>query len=473
MSLPLIMLVAYIAITVIIGVVVATRGSSSSRQFLTAQGNLVWFNRSSLLLFAEMMAGAATIGKAATGFTTGISAVWVNWGMSIGMIVFIVFAARFYRAMHRKYDILSVPEAFKFMFDQRCRTVMLVIIVVTYCFLYSSQPISAAALIAPMVGLDPTPVAWFVSALFVAVTLLGGMKGLAIMNIAHMVVMYGGLIAATSGSLDMVGGLGALYEQLPSSYFDLLQPDIWSTLANAIGIGISFIAAATMVTATISARSARDMAVGAWGAAVIVIRSPRFLRLSACAVWLPCPMRRQWHSVCHVERSRSRCRRCCVHVHRRCHLVVCAGSPAVYLQHADAGSVRRRAASEHRSPAFGVLALDGGAARYRGHMARAQCVIHPGSTVRCVSDTLGCGNRVVGIHGVAARVQYGCVLVHVAGRHRRCRVAFRRQPSGHGAFVARMWHHHRRIGGIDACQQDKGLRRVRALQRGARRACSS
>lgn len=161
MSLPLIMLVAYIAITVIIGVVVATRGSSSSRQFLTAQGNLVWFMIIPLL-FAEMMAGAATIGKAATGFTTGISAVWVNWGMSIGMIVFIVFAARFYRAMHRKYDILSVPEAFKFMFDQRCRTVMLVIIVVTYCFLYSSQPISAAALIAPMVGLDPTPVAWFV-----------------------------------------------------------------------------------------------------------------------------------------------------------------------------------------------------------------------------------------------------------------------------------------------------------------------
>ena len=122
---------------------------------------------------------------------------------------------------------------------------------------------------------------------------------------------------------------------------------------------------------------------------------------------------------------------------------------------------------------YAVVRPQSGAARYRGHMARAQCVIHPGSTVRCVSDTLGCGNRVVGIHGVAARVQYGCVLVHVAGRHRRCRMAFRRQPSGHGAFVARMWHHHRRIAGIDACQQDKGLRRVRALQRGARRACSS
>ena len=270
MNLPFAMLIAYIVITVAISVIVAARGSSSSRQFLTAQGNLAWFMIIPLL-FAEMMAGAATIGKAATGFTTGLSAVWVNWGMSIGMIAFIVFAARFYRAMHRTYDILSVPEAFKFMFDDRCRAVMLVIVVVTYCFLYSSQPVSAAALIAPMTGLDSTLLAWIVSALFILVTLLGGMKGLAVMNIVHMVVMYAGLIAATSGSLDMAGGLLALREQLPASYFDLFQPDVWSTLANAIGIGISFLAAATMVTATISARSARDMSIDAWGAAAIVI----------------------------------------------------------------------------------------------------------------------------------------------------------------------------------------------------------
>lgn len=40
MNLPFAMLIAYIVITVAISVIVATRGSSSSRQFLTAQGNL-------------------------------------------------------------------------------------------------------------------------------------------------------------------------------------------------------------------------------------------------------------------------------------------------------------------------------------------------------------------------------------------------------------------------------------------------
>lgn len=270
MSLPLIMLVGYLALTVIVSAIIALKGKKSSAQFLTAEGNLKWFLIIPLL-FAEMMAGAATIGKAATGFTTGISAVWVNWGMSIGMIIFILFAARFYRAMHKKHGILSVPEAFKFMFDQRCRMVMLVIIVVVYCFLYSSQPISAAALIAPMIGVDPVMVAWCVSALFIAVTLLGGMKGLAMLNLVHMLVMYAGLIWATTGSLEMTGGVAGLQAALPPSYFDLFQPTVEATLANALGIGISFIAAATMVTATISSRSAKDMAIGSWGAALIVI----------------------------------------------------------------------------------------------------------------------------------------------------------------------------------------------------------
>lgn len=270
MSLPLIMLVGYILVTIVVSAIIARRGMASSSQFLTAEGDLKWFFIAPLL-FAEFMAGAATIGKAATGFTTGISAVWVNWGMSIGTILFIVFVARFYRAMHREYGTLSVPEAFKFMFDQRCRMVMLVIIIVVYCFLYSSQPVSAAALLAPMLGVDSTFVAWGVSVLFIAVTLMGGMKGLAVLNLVHMIVMYGGLIWATAGSLGMVGGVEGLVSSLPPSYFDLFQPSIESTLANALGIGISFFAAATMVTASISARSAKDMAIGSWITAAIVV----------------------------------------------------------------------------------------------------------------------------------------------------------------------------------------------------------
>lgn len=273
MNVPLTMLVVYVAATSTICIAVAVRerkGLKSSAQYLTAEGGLAWYLVIPLL-FAETMAGAATIGKAADGFTNGISASWVNWGMALGMFLFVIFVARFYRAMNKRYGALSVPEAFRFMFDNRCRMVMLLIVVIVYIQLYSAQPISAASLIAPMVGASPEVVAWVVTALFVVVTLLGGMKGLAIMNIVHMVVMYGGLIWVTNGSVEAIGGMEAFLTNLPTSHYDIFGSDFFNTLGNALATAISFLAAAPMVTAAISARSTRDIKIGSWAAGLIII----------------------------------------------------------------------------------------------------------------------------------------------------------------------------------------------------------
>lgn len=273
MNIPLTMLVVYVAATSIICIVVAIRErvqQRSSTQYLTAEGGLAWYLIIPLL-FAETMAGAATIGKAADGFTHGIAASWVNWGMALGMFLFVIFVARFYRAMNKQYGALSVPEAFKFMFDARCRMVMLLIVVIVYIQLYSAQPISAASLIAPMVGASTELVAWVVTALFVAVTLLGGMKGLAIMNIVHMVVMYGGLIWVAGDSVQAVGGLSSFMTALPADHYNIFGNDFFGTLGNALATAVSFLAAAPMVTAAISSRSTRDIKIGSWAAGCIII----------------------------------------------------------------------------------------------------------------------------------------------------------------------------------------------------------
>lgn len=273
MNLPLTMLVVYVTVTSAICAIVAVRErkrQSSSAQYLTAEGGLAWYLIIPLL-FAETMAGAATIGKASDGFMHGISASWVNWGMALGMFLFVIFVARFYRAMNKQHGALSVPETFKFMFDTRCRMVMLLIVVIVYIQLYSAQPISAASLIAPMVGASTDVVAWVVTALFVVVTLLGGMKGLAIMNIVHMMVMYVGLIWVANGSIDAVGGISSFMTSLPADHYNIFGDDFFGTLGNALATGISFLAAAPMVTAAISSRSTRDIKIGSWVAGLIII----------------------------------------------------------------------------------------------------------------------------------------------------------------------------------------------------------
>lgn len=271
MSVPFIMLVIYILVTSIFCILVArNRKRVSSAQYLTAEGSLTWYLVIPLL-FAETMAGAATVGKASSGFMYGISASWVNWGMALGMFLFVIFVARFYRAMNKEYGALSVPESFKFMFDNRCRMVMLLIVVVVYIQLYSAQPISAASLIAPMIGADADLITWVVTALFIIVTLLGGMKGLAIMNIVHMLVMYGGLVWITHGSIEAAGGLCVFATSLPDSYYNIFGDNFFETLGNALATAISFLTASPMVTAAISSRSTRDVKIGSWAAGFIII----------------------------------------------------------------------------------------------------------------------------------------------------------------------------------------------------------
>lgn len=273
MNIPFIMLVVYVVVTsaiCILGSVFDKKSNSSSAQYLTAEGGLAWFLVVPLL-FAETMAGAATIGNSASGFTTGISAAWVNWGMALGMFLFVIFVARFYRAINKQYGALSVPEMFNFMFDKRCRMVMLIIVVVVYIQLYSAQPISAASLIAPMIGADSTLVAWIVTALFVIVTLLGGMKGLVVMNLLHMFVMYAGLLWVAQGSIGLAGGLDSFLTSLPASHYNIFGEDAFYTVGNALATALSFLAAAPMVTAAVSARSTKDIKVGSWLAGLIII----------------------------------------------------------------------------------------------------------------------------------------------------------------------------------------------------------
>lgn len=97
------------------------------------------------------------------------------------------------------------------------------------------------------------------------------MKGLAIMNIVHMVVMYAGLMWVASGSVAEVGGFSAFATALSASYYNVFGDDFFGTLGNALATAISFLAAAPMVTAAISSRSTKDIKIGSWAAGFIII----------------------------------------------------------------------------------------------------------------------------------------------------------------------------------------------------------
>ena len=268
-SIPLLMVVAYLVITMAISFYFVKR-NESSKAFSVASGGL-GLPTVVALLFSEMIAGSGTIGNAASGFTTGFSSVWANWGMCLGCIFFVIFVARFYKAMGIRYGDMSVPEAYEKMFDFRCRMVLLVVIVLVYGILYSTQATAAAAILAPLMGVDSTVMTIIVAALFVLVTVVGGMKGIAAMNLLHSFVMYLGIFTIAFLALRLVGGPEVLVETLPSSYFSFGQPDWLTTIASAIGTAFSYLAAATTVSAVFTAKSMRTASIGCLIAGLLIV----------------------------------------------------------------------------------------------------------------------------------------------------------------------------------------------------------
>lgn len=207
-------------------------------------------------MFGEMIAGSSTVGSAQTAYSIGISSAWTNWGQAVGVFIFIITVSKLYRAAgyHGAY---SVSEAFEFRFDcRRCRTVVMVIVLVVYGIIFAMQPKAAANILAPMIGADVTVMTWVMGAVFVIQALVG-LKGIAAMNVVHSSFLYIGCLVVGILAWHRADGLDTVREVLGSSYLSVAQPSLGTVVGNAAGSMFAFILSSTLVANIYSAKSKR------------------------------------------------------------------------------------------------------------------------------------------------------------------------------------------------------------------------
>jgi SSS family solute:Na+ symporter len=249
------MIVAYMVITTLISFYFSRKTDSAESYYVAdrklSTGMII------AMLFSEFIAGAGTVGNAASAFNGGLSSVWANWGMAIGCFMFVPFVGRFYHAMAVSKGAMSIPECFRLFYDKRTHILLIAIIVLVYIMIYSTQAIAAASVIAPLLGVNPLLITWIVTFLFIAVTLFGGMEGIAWMNVLHSIVMYLGMFLVAFVALRSVGGMDTLRAALPEKYFSFAQPNLSTIMASALGTGLSFLAAANVTNGCFCAKSAK------------------------------------------------------------------------------------------------------------------------------------------------------------------------------------------------------------------------
>ncbi|TGE38544.1 sodium:solute symporter family protein [Desulfosporosinus fructosivorans] len=260
----------YFVLTAGIGIYMVRQKSSITDFFVAKKGLTAGLIIP--LLFAELIAGAGTVGNAATAFQIGISSVWVNWGMSIGCVLVLYLAAKMYRVFSLKYGTVSVPQVYMQRFDAKTRTVMMVILVAVYLIIFAQQPVAAAGIMGPLLGMDKVMLTWIVGVVFIFLTLTGGMKGLAWMNVLHSLVMYIGLGIVCYAAVKTAGGLGHMQAVLPAKMFAFNQPNMLTVVGWVLGTALSFFAASTVVVVIFGAKGMSSVKNGIlWASGLVII----------------------------------------------------------------------------------------------------------------------------------------------------------------------------------------------------------
>jgi len=212
MSIQLIVIIAYFALTVIIGLM--SNKKKSADAFTGAGLGVVACVCAST---GEWLGGTATTGVSEYGFDFGISGSWYTLSNGIGVIFLAILFAELYRSM----ESVTVPGIIGKFLGVKARTVSSVFLTFVMIAVGISQMIAAGSLGVSLLGLDFNLTVCCFAVVFIVYTLAGGMQAVASTNVMHLFAMYGGAIVAVVLALTKVGGFETVKATLPESYFNM------------------------------------------------------------------------------------------------------------------------------------------------------------------------------------------------------------------------------------------------------------
>ncbi len=251
MSLPLLLIVAYILALFIIGIIGRLRSRGTSANFALAGRTLPW-PLVSMSIVGLAIGGASTVGVAEQAFRVGLSAGWYNVAWGLGAIITGCWLAARYRAL----GITTLTELLERYFDKK--TVMLGVVcqVLIQVVIISLQYVAGGSILHALLPeyFDMTTGMLTSAVVFIGITYIGGMWSASLSNILNVTLIYVGIAVAVFK--QPLGSPAALAAALPAS-------GPW--LDPIAGVGVKGILSwiTVMVTVNLSLQSIIQIALGA------------------------------------------------------------------------------------------------------------------------------------------------------------------------------------------------------------------
>lgn len=259
---------AYMLLTAAFGVFIAKRNTSAAK-FFVAKKNFGWALIATYI-FSEMISGGGTIGIAQTSYTTGVSAVWTNWGMVFGTLVFLYVVTDFYYVVGNKMNLITCPEVIEFRFDRKCRVLVMAMLSMAYLIMFASNSKAIAVVVEAFTGISWKLWALLFGGLFIFFAITGGQQGVVYTNLVHSFVMLFGLGTAAIICLKYVGGIDVLSSSLPETYFDFAYPTASKAIAACASSCCSYIISPPLIAMVLGGKNKKAVKKGFWASAIIM-----------------------------------------------------------------------------------------------------------------------------------------------------------------------------------------------------------
>ena len=198
MYIQFLIIIAYFALTVIIGVI-TSKGTKTSSRFHGVQLGVA------AIVFAsagEWLGGTATTGVSEYGFLYGISGAWYTIANGLGVLFLGLFFAKIYRSIGK----VTVPGIIENIFGKKAQVLSSLILVFVMIAVGISQIIAAGKFGEALLGIDFKITAVVFTMIFITYTLSGGMKAVSSTNTLHLFVMYIGVATALVMLIQKLGG---------------------------------------------------------------------------------------------------------------------------------------------------------------------------------------------------------------------------------------------------------------------------
>jgi solute:Na+ symporter, SSS family len=206
----------YFFILIMVGFVGANK-AKTAEDYALAGRNLGLFIYLGCLS-AVILGGASTIGTAKLGYTFGISGIWFVFMVGLGIAVLgLFFIRQIYGA-----NVTTISELLGRRYNKETRLLSALVSAIYTMMVAVTQIIGMGTIINAVLGWNMTVSMLIGGGIVLFYTILGGMWSVTMTDIIQFIVMTVGIfLVMLPMSLSHVGGLKALSDGLPASYFDI------------------------------------------------------------------------------------------------------------------------------------------------------------------------------------------------------------------------------------------------------------